>query len=266
MQYKFSFERNSENSPKIIVKSGNTFDGLTIFGDLVENAVLNKEKKAITDFRGLFGFDNKEEWIDYYQIICDLRTRIEQGELSSLDEFERLRPYYNLTFNYTFVVKNENGSIYPIRFGFSEVKPPFLQKTEMEHYCIYECFSMRDGVFSILHYLFLNNYKLRKCEHCGKYFATKTLKTKYCNRFSPYKGYESMSCSIAVDHILKKIKKRKGNVLKNMDRFYPEARPEFLHEYNIVFEKEKSVENLKQLETLTSKDYVRKHWYKEIYK
>lgn len=266
MQYKFAFKRGSNNTLRMITGYGKESDGLVVFGDIIENALPYRAENAIKDFRSLFEEDNQKEWEDYYESICDLRIRVEREELSSLDEFERLRPYYNLTFNYSFVVKNENGINYPMQLGFCEVEPSYLQKTETDHYCIYECHSMKDGAFSILHYLFLNNYKLRRCEHCEKYFATKKLKTKYCGRYSPYKGYEDKPCGVAVDHILKKIKKRKVNILKYMGNYYPEAKPKFCEECDALLKKEKSIANLDELEYLTSKEHIKERWYKEEYK
>lgn len=263
MHYKFAVVKNLGTNPKVNI-GGKLFE-LTIFGDLLENAVPKREAQALMDFGKLFGSIDQDD-IDYHPIICDLRSKIEQGKLSKMGELERLRSIYTLTYNYTFQFKDENGMIRPTRFGFIEVEPPFSQDMEREHDCIYECFSMKDGVFSILHYLFLGEYKLKRCEHCGKYFPTKTLKTKYCSRNSPFKKHENQSCSVAVDHILKAIKKRRKNILKYMSGYFPKAIPEFSSELDIALKKPKSVAQLNELRRLTSKEHVKKHWYKEKYK
>lgn len=264
MRYKFTIEKKHGMNPKVNI-NGNLLE-LTIFGDLIEHAVPNREAEAIMDFGTLIDRINPNEDVDYFPTICDLRAKIEQEAISSLDELERLRSFCKLTFRHTFVAKNKIGSICPIQLGFSKIEPLFLQDTEIEHYCIYECFSMRDGVFSLLHYLFLNGYKLKKCEHCGKYFPTKTLKRKYCSRNSPYRKHEDTSCGEAVDHIIKTIKKRRKNILKYMRKYFPKAIPEFTNELDAALKTPKNVAQLDELEHLTSREYVKEHWYKEKYK
>lgn len=45
--------------------------------------------------------------------------------------------------------------------------------------------SVWEVVIAYLFYCAYNEYNLVKCAHCERWFATKTLKTKYCNRISP---------------------------------------------------------------------------------
>lgn len=72
------------------------------------------------------------------------------------------------------------------------------------------CRTMIDFVFSIVHYLIFNGYKITHCEHCGRLFATKTLKVKYCaSRLSPYSGYEQYTCKKAVKQIVDTLEKRR---------------------------------------------------------
>lgn len=160
--------------------------------------------------------------------------------------------------------------INPLRFGFSEITIPYKEAVENDHYCIYECFSMQDVAFAILHYLFLNDYRLMKCEHCGKYFAKKegknASKTKYCPRLSPYIGYTGKTCGDAVDTILSKIKQRKERVYKYISASYPKAAGLFCEEYAVQHAKEKSVENLETLERILSEEYVKEKWYRKEYK
>jgi hypothetical protein len=130
---------------------------------------------------------------------------------------------------------------------------------------------MEDIPFAILHYLILNEYQFRQCEHCEKYFATKTLKQKYCMRKSPYKGCAHLECGEAVDHLMKKIKKRKKSIMTNLGNYYPEASDKFwceFNKYSVIDGKNvwKSWRILETLEQITSKEYVKAKWYKPEYK
>lgn len=66
--------------------------------------------------------------------------------------------------------------------------------------------SVRALLYSALYYYALQGWKIRKCEHCGQYFATKSLKNKYCPRRSPMRDpddasfdYTGMTCQRAVE-------------------------------------------------------------------
>lgn len=51
-----------------------------------------------------------------------------------------------------------------------------------------------------------------------------------------------------------------------MSGYFPKAIPEFSNELDIALKKPKSVDQLNELGRLTSKEYVKEHWYKEKYK
>lgn len=68
-----------------------------------------------------------------------------------------------------------------------------------------------------LYFYAYHDYKIARCQHCGKWYATKTLKKKYCNRISPcfgsiIKGKESLSCEQAVRNILQKCSRIKNRI------------------------------------------------------
>ena len=68
-------------------------------------------------------------------------------------------------------------------------------------------------MIEILYYYAFNEYKIVRCRHCGKWFATRTLKEQYCKRESPcfgdiIKGKESISCEQAVRNIKQKQSRR----------------------------------------------------------
>lgn len=61
--------------------------------------------------------------------------------------------------------------------------------------------SIYDIVYALLLYYAMNNLKLVKCEHCGRWFATESFKCKYCNRKSPVPRYAKLNCEQAVQNI-----------------------------------------------------------------
>lgn len=62
---------------------------------------------------------------------------------------------------------------------------------------------------AILYFYAFNDYRLVRCKHCGKWFATKNLKEKYCTRNSSFAGYESYSCKNAVKTIKDMLEKKR---------------------------------------------------------
>lgn len=72
-------------------------------------------------------------------------------------------------------------------------------------------------MIAALYYYAYHDYKLVKCKHCGKWFATKTLKKEYCDRESPcfghiVRGRESLSCEQAVRNIFQKCGRIKNRI------------------------------------------------------
>lgn len=86
-------------------------------------------------------------------------------------------------------------------------KAPFGE-TGKKGVTVYRCSDLPQVAFSILHFLILDGYKFSNCKHCGRLYATKNLKTVYCNNFSPFPGYERYSCKDAVKRINDSLNKR----------------------------------------------------------
>lgn len=72
--------------------------------------------------------------------------------------------------------------------------------------------SILDIVFHLLYYYTLNNLKLVKCEHCGRWFVAKTLKVKYCPRNSPLEKYSKLNCEQAVRNIKYQCGRKKNRI------------------------------------------------------
>ena len=52
---------------------------------------------------------------------------------------------------------------------------------------VYQCESIEDACIASLHFLITNQYNIRKCKNCGKYFvAYLRSDAEYCTRVSPY--------------------------------------------------------------------------------
>lgn len=82
-------------------------------------------------------------------------------------------------------------------------------------------FSRLDTVTQVLiaalYFYAYHDYKIARCQHCGKWYATKNLKKKYCNRISPcfgfiIKGKDPLSCEQAVRNILQKCSRIKNRI------------------------------------------------------
>ena len=88
---------------------------------------------------------------------------------------------------------------------------------------VYRCSDLPQVAFSILHFLILGGFKFASCKHCGRLYATKTLKKEYCNRKSTFKGYEEYSCGEARKQIVDTLKARRkalGTSLKRRWEIY----------------------------------------------
>lgn len=215
----------------------------------------------------------------YFLILDELNEIIVNNKHLTLNEFEILKQFFKLEFTYKMEIEKPNPEYFelrdvnkpkylylPLEYSYNyDIKHVFSDNNEMTHRFIYTCYSIADIVFSVLHYLMLFDYKFNQCEHCGKYIANTSFK-KYCNRKSPYKGYEHLECWEAVDHVIKKIEKRKNSIKTNLYKYYAKIASGFLDEYAEHKKNEKSVENLEMLEYITSPEYVKNKWYREEYK
>lgn len=91
-------------------------------------------------------------------------------------------------------------------------------------YHFHERATMREILFSVVHYYILNGYKLAKCKHCEKWFATKSLKIEYCERISPCYNMvvsgkpvlrKPQKCEQAVKTIKQRLEDRKESIYQN---------------------------------------------------
>jgi hypothetical protein len=104
------------------------------------------------------------------------------------EEYENIRNRYKVELNYRgrFIGTDDN-------FWDGEEDEPQEQFAikgfhNHNHQVTYTCHNLTDVVAAIFHYYMVAEYKFNTCHHCGKVFATQTLKRIYCNRISPYKN------------------------------------------------------------------------------
>ena len=96
---------------------------------------------------------------------------------------------------------------------------PKSNTVDIDTWFEYECHSVSDMVAAIIHYYMVYGYKLIPCKHCGRVFATQSLKTVYCNRISPYQNHFSQKksreepCKDTVKREIQFLRKKKDRLL-----------------------------------------------------
>lgn len=143
---------------------------------------------------------------------------------ATLREFEEYRFRYGVALEFK---KGESAEIYEICNTPGQVAALKIFARKLDQWRIFDkeiadnteflpnvfhydsCRTMIDFVFALVHYFVFNEYKIAQCAHCGRFFATKTLKEKHCMRNSPFIGYESYSCKMAVTKIKDMLEKKR---------------------------------------------------------
>lgn len=97
--------------------------------------------------------------------------------------------------------------------------------------------SLLDVLLSLLYFYSLHGLKLRRCKHCGLFFAAQTLKTQYCNRKSPLQGYTNNECRTAVNIARCDLARRKKRI-DNRIRISVNGQLtafEYINEYRLLY-------------------------------
>ena len=98
--------------------------------------------------------------------------------------------------------------------------------------------TVTEVLIAALYYYAYNGFKLRRCKHCGQWFATKTLKEEYCNNISPCYGLvvagkkvlgSERTCKDAVGIIQQRFAHRKKQIY---DKWYIEGLEDECEELN----------------------------------
>ena len=148
-------------------------------------------------------------------------------------------------------LKKEEIEEFRIMYGLSVKHTPLNPLDVTEGLQVKNATSILDIVFHLLYYYALNNLKLVKCEHCGRWFVTNTFKKKYCSRNSTFDGYTHLKCEQAVRNISQELQREKKRIYNNMTTYKDSSNPDvysFLDECAFrhgEIKKRATVENLK---------------------
>lgn len=211
----------------------------------------------------------------FFVAIHQLEQSIENNRNLSMSEFEILKQFLNLEFSYSIEFREENPmyqrydlplpanikndyesefQYVPLQYSYDyDMRSMFEDNNDTPHRFLYSCNKVEDVIFSVLHYLLLFRYKFYlKCNHCGRYFAARTHKQKYCFRGSPYQNFEHLDCEQAVRNIKQKLARRKKSIYTKLSNYADnQSFYDFLDQYDVYKEavdKCASVESLKRLE------------------
>lgn len=170
-------------------------------------------------------FFNYEDPNGAWDLLSDFMEKTDFLKQVTLKEFEEYRSRYGISLEY----KKGETDLEPIysappekAAGIMIFVPQLVQYRKYDKAAVdaatffpdvftyTSCRTMIDFVFSLVHYYIFNGYKITSCAHCGKLFATKNLKNKYCSkRNSTFHGYEKYTCKEAVKKISDTLEKRR---------------------------------------------------------
>ena len=201
------------------------FSPLTVLGDIVFKSRfldfdLNSIERVFEYYFDISSNDiasRKVCW-QYNDSLTLLEDMIYGNKSLSLYEFEKIRSYCQLKFDCIFTFYQDANQI-RLHHGLSNLENVFEDYINKPHKYIYNCYSRADVLFSILHYLILNQYKFVKCHHCLRFFSAKTLKQKYCKRKSPCKGFEKYECEQAVREFRRKLSRRRKSISVQLSNY-----------------------------------------------
>lgn len=235
--------KNNNNKPEALVFGLDkllNFDPTTILSDLrfTEHLFLNYDLAPFDDWDYVFeyGFGERirvkdREREQYYKLIIAIRKIIEESNdtHSAIDllMIELLRTYFDITNHFipSNLLPNFFAKAAPdaaveneitVHYSHYSIEDALACDVSKFHSYFYECYSLADVVFSILHFLALGKYKFKMCLHCGRYFATQTDKQKYCQRKSPYSEYIHLNCEQAVRNISQEISRGYKRIYNNL--------------------------------------------------
>lgn len=160
-------------------------------GDRIALHVLH-EIQGIQEEKPLYMFHYREIGTSLYNLISFIDGR--DMIALTLKDIEKMRIAHRMTANYL-----------PVSYD------------EKDGMCFEGLTSVTQVMIAALYYYAFNDYKLVRCKHCGRWFATKSLKMQYCNRISPcfgtiITGKEPLQCEAAVRNIMQKCGRIKNRI------------------------------------------------------
>ena len=190
------------------LKKLNTPDPIDACKAIYENSIITIFGDILFDFEQLFPSNNR---FDIQYIVNSVLSK-DQMKLYGL-------PIKPTSLNYIYSLIEEGpviltlDTIEQLRLnGAFTIKPQYIDANNIDkgYYC--EVKSLTDVLLLLIYYYAVNGYKLVRCPHCERWFATSDLKTEYCPRKSPIKKYSHLSCYDAVQNIRQVCKKKRRSI------------------------------------------------------
>jgi hypothetical protein len=191
-----------------------------------------------------FEIDKRDQ---YVAVVTAIIAMIKESNISETPidfyKVDALRSFFDITFQFTPSIQEKNWlASYSkdvqehielnVHYAHYSVKSALNFDVSNYHNYFYECYSLSDLIYAILHFLALGKYKFSMCPHCNRYFATTTYKQKYCYRRSNYPGFEHLNCEQVVRNILQDLRRQRQRINRNLDLNYNSKYEEFFSKSN----------------------------------
>lgn len=177
---------------------------------------------------------NDQERSQYVAVVMGIKKLLlksyNEQSCIKLSDVELLQPFYDISFHFTPLITTRNSdSFVPdyrewhqkgLYYGSLPLDTVLEHREKLYTAYLYDCYNMSDVLFSVLHYLALSEYKINRCAHCDRYFATTNYKIQYCERLSQYPKREQYSCYEAVKRIRQDIQRKHRQIYQNLTSNY----------------------------------------------
>lgn len=251
------------------------FDPITIFGDL--KPIIKEDEYTFINIKeeNAFGIDiNIYKDKIYYEFLDTILNLLKEKSSLTINELENLKNKYNLKFEENVSYERHKKISKANLKSLASNKSINITNNDSYHCYFYECNSISDILYAVLHYLFSHNYKIVKCKHCELYFATNTLKVEYCNRISPYENLNK-TCYNAKKELIRRIKRNIMRIEKRVnyriDNYYYAEDEKYLNnfkmkcfEYEDKIEEKPTAQNFKEFEDFINENLISSKRSKKI--
>lgn len=257
------------------------FNFLTILGDLRNQKepyqypygrLQNNHASNIssTNYEYEYGFGeplyvgNDETYLKFINEINNILIHYRNRKIKSLNIVEELEKRYKLNLNCTIQIQtpnplsqmsNNRAKKFP-QYTYKELHYEYGKKNtiltknkylEEEHKFIYKCFSLKEVLLSILHYLVIHSYTFKRCSLCQKDYAKGKGHGRFsgCDRISEYNIESYLSGKQKSDYLksnktcrdtLKFFKRQNSYDEKNITHYYDSTRKN-VTEYRKIYDK-----------------------------
>lgn len=195
----------------------NTFDVLYALKNL-SIYKYNEDIIAKQDFENAFGINLKIKRGESYLIFVEtIKNAIKNNPYFTIKDLENIGIDFNIHINCNF----RNNKNY-----------------------IYNCNSVSEIVYSLLHYLFENEYKVNVCRYCDRFFITDTYKNIFCKSDCPApEKYKGKDCQYVKEQRLHSLSSKRRRIDKNLEYKYSASDVLYDFRYKCEDYKDKIKEN-----------------------